>query len=25
VELANFNLHFDYGRLAATAVYEPNA
>ena len=25
VELANFNLHFDYGRLAATAVYEPNS
>lgn len=24
VELANFNLHFDYGRLATTAVYEPN-
>ena len=25
VELADFNLHFDYGRLAATAVYEPIA
>ena len=25
VELANFNLHFDYGRLAATAIYEPIA